>query len=188
MRLIEWVSALVLATLWVPGAISGERTRAESIVDFSLERHCVVEVVDQRVGGELVMSQPTCFESFTEAMLEASGGLLRLPSGVGGDVVFTDKTVGVMASTFTIGIHYDGYNGSGSSITVVGSSCTGGYWNTPGWFDNRISSSYNGCARLKHWNYPGASGYLTATTGVGTTDNLPGSANNKTESVSYHSS
>lgn len=189
MRLLEWVLAVVVAASTAPGGAVGEGPGDVPSLELeAADSHCVVEVVEQRPGGELVTSEPVCFGSFADAMVEASGGLMRLPDGVGGDVVFTDESVGILASTFAIGIHYDGYNGSGSSITVVGSSCSGGYWNTPGWFDNRISSSYNGCARLKHWNYPGVSGYLTATTGVGTTDNLPGSANNKTESVSYHSS
>ncbi len=90
-------------------------------------------------------------------------------------------------SSFTLGIHYDYSNGGGSSITVVGSSCTGGWWNTPSWFDNRESSSYNGCNRLKHWDYPNASGSYQSTWTVGQTDNLT-YMSNRVESVSYHSS
>lgn len=152
------------------------------------ETHCVVTTVGQRSDGELITTDTECFDTFSDAMVSASDGSLVLPPDASGSLLFTDSGVSAMASTFTLGIHFDGYSGSGSSITVVGSSCTGGYWNTPAWFDNRISSSYNGCARLKHFDYANASGYLTATTGAGTTDNLPYSANNKTESVSYHSS
>jgi len=152
------------------------------------ESHCVVTTGGQQSDGELITTDMECFDTFPDAMASASNGSLLLPPDASGSVLFTDSGVSVMASTFTLGVHFDGYSGTGSSITVVGSSCTGGYWNTPAWFDNRISSSYNGCARLKHYNYANASGYLTATTGAGTTDNLPYSANNKTESVSYHSS
>lgn len=152
------------------------------------ESHCVVTTVGQQSDGELITTDAECFDTFAEAMVSASKGTLRLPANASGSVLFTDSGVSALASTFTLGIHFDGYSGTGSSITVVGSSCTGGYWNTPAWFDNRISSSYNGCARLKHYNYANRSGYMTATTGAGTTDNLPYWANNKTESVSYHSS
>lgn len=152
------------------------------------ESHCVVTTVGQQSDGELITTDMECFDTFPDAMASASNGSLLLPADSSGSVLFTDPDVSAMASTFTLGIHFDGYSGTGSSITVVGSSCTGGYWNSPAWFDNKTSSSYNGCARLKHYNYANASGYLTATTGAGTTDNLPYSANNKTESVSYHSS
>ncbi|KAA3637569.1 MAG: hypothetical protein DWP92_07535 [Armatimonadetes bacterium] len=152
------------------------------------ESHCVVTTVGQESDGELITTGVECFDTFADAMVFASNGSLLLPRDASGSVLFTDPGVSAMASTFTLGVHFDGYSGTGSSTTVVGADCTGGYWNTPAWFDNKISSSYNGCARLKHFDYANASGYLTATTGAGTTDNLPYSANNKTESVSYHSS
>ena len=152
------------------------------------ESHCVITTFGQRDDGRLITSDPECFDTFAGAMTEASQGTLRLPAGTSETVLFTDSSVAAAVSAFTLGIHFDGYSGTGSSLTVAGSSCTGGWWNTPSWFDNRISSSSNGCARLKHFDYPNVSGYLAATTGAGTTDNLPSGANNRTESVSYHSS
>ena len=155
MRTVRWIAvvSLVVAVMAAGSVSAAAESDAFGAQDDKGVVHCVVEVVGQRADGELVVSDPACFDSFAEAMVEASSGALRLPAGVSGDVVFTDPGVGVLASSFTLGIHYDGYNGTGSSLSVVGSSCTGGYWNTPGWFDNRISSSYNGCARLKHWDY-----------------------------------
>ncbi len=99
--------------------------------------------------------------------------------------MFTNDAVMAAASTFTLGIHYDGYNGTGSSITVVGSSCSGGWWNTPSWFDNRISSSWNGCYRLRHYNKPNRGGMSGSTYGAGSVHNVPWWINNKAESVSY---
>lgn len=99
----------------------------------------------------------------------------------------TDAAVAETVSSFTLGIHFDGASGSGSSISVTGSSCTGGYWNTPSTWDDRISSSWNGCARLRHWGGPSKTGSYQDTSGVGTTDNLT-TMNNRTESVSYHAS
>ena len=69
----------------------------------------------------------------------------------------------------------------------MGSSCTGGWWNTPTAWDNRISSSYHGCAALRHYDLPGKVGQVQLTTGVGTIKNLT-TLNNRTESVSYSTS
>ncbi len=146
------------------------------------ESHCVVFVVDQREDGEFVLSEPDCFADELSASVWASYGLPLVGSGAGS----ADSGGVVAATTFILGKHYDGFNGTGSSITVVGSSCTGGYWNTSSSWDNRISSSYNGCARLRHWDYPYKSGSSESTYGSGTTDNLS-YMNNRTESVSYHS-
>lgn len=146
----------------------------------ALETHCVVYVVDQLNDGELQMSRPTCFPTQREAAaLAAQPALAPRAAGV-------DAGNGV--ALFTLGIHYDGYNGTGASITVVGSSCSGGWWNTPTWFDNKISSSFNGCYRLRHYNRPNRAGSSTSTTGVGDIDNLPYFMNNRTESVAYFSS
>lgn len=147
------------------------------------ESHCVVFVVDKEPDGKLVTTDPVCFPVKAEAEMWADTGL-SLSSGS----LPTLSAEGVFAlASFTLGTHYDGANGTGSSISVVGSSCTGGYWNTPTAWDNRISSSYNGCARLRHWDLPSKAGSFENTYGAGTTDNLTG-LNNKTESVSYHSS
>lgn len=148
------------------------------------ETHCVLFVVGQADDGEFMMSDPVCFESEAVADIWASTD----PAGeLGLSVHHSNSDVVVTASTFTLGKHFDGANGTGSSITIVGGSCTGGYWNTSTSWDNRISSSYNGCAHLIHWDLPSKSGTAQSTYGSGTTDNLT-YMNNRTESVSYHSS
>lgn len=151
------------------------------------ETHCVVEVVERAADGELLTGPADCYPTFAEAMAAASDGRLRLPAATTGSVVLTDEAIAESVSSFTLGIHYDGASGSGSSISVVGSSCTGGYWNTPLSWSNRISSSWNGCARLRHWDGQSKTGSYQDTSGVGTTDNLT-TMNDRTESVSYHSS
>lgn len=168
--------AVALAPL-TPSASSAEAST-------SRETHCVLFVVDQAVDGEFIMSEPVCFDN------EASADVWAVtdPQGkLGSGSVSAILGGYVAASTFTLGKHYDGAGGTGSSITIVGGSCTGGYWNTPSSWDNRISSSYNGCAHLIHWDWPNKSGSSQSTYGSGTTDNL-GYMNNRTESVSYHSS
>lgn len=147
------------------------------------ESHCVVFVEGQRPDGELILSRPDCFADEPTAELWASQGVTEVMSET---LMAGEDAVYAASSTFTLGRHYDGFNGTGSSIRIVGSSCTGGYWNTSSTWDNRISSSYNGCAQLKHWDLPYKSGTVESTYGVGTLDNL-GYMNNRTESVSYHS-
>jgi hypothetical protein len=148
------------------------------------ETHCVVFVIDQLADGELVMSEPDCFadEAVAEAWTSVGYNLKLSAEWLSG------SSGGVAAlSTFTLGRHYDGFNGTGSSIRVVGSSCTGGYWNTSSSWDNRISSLYNGCEHLRHWDDPYMLGAAENTYGAGTTDNLS-YLDNRTESVSYYSS
>jgi hypothetical protein len=180
MRPISFVP--VLFTLLVLGVVAAP---AGATVPGG-ETHCVVEVVARAADGELLTGPIRCHATFAEAMAVASDGRLRLPAATPGSVVFTDDVVAEAVSSFTLGIHYDGASGSGSSISVTGSSCTGGYWNTPSSWDDRISSSWNGCARLRHWDGPSKTGSYQDTSGVGTTDNLT-TMNNRTESVSYHS-
>ncbi len=154
-------------------------------VPIEREAHCVVTVIDELETGELVASEPTCFATFADAVWLASGGTISLAESTEGSVMFEDASLIAAMSSFALGIHYDGFGGSGSSITVVGSSCTGGWWNTSASWSNRISSSYNGCSRLRHYNLPNKGGSFQDTYGAGTTDNLS-TLNNMAESVSYH--
>ena len=166
----------VLATATVAGGVVAEENK---------EEHCVVFVVDQTEKGELITTDPECFS--TEDQANSWGQIAMSGPYASMGMSSTGLSFVPLASTFTLGRHYDGFNGSGSSISVVGSSCTGGWWNTSSSWDNKISSSYNGCARLKHYDLPNKLGTAQNTYGAGTTDNLS-LMNNRTESVSYHSS
>lgn len=148
------------------------------------ELHCVVVVVGQRASGELIVSAPDCYSSFQEAMAVASGGVISAEAVPSGEELFADPEARSLLSSFTLGIHFDGLNGSGSSISVVGSSCTGGYWNTGASWANRVSSSWNGCYRLRHHDGSNRTGTYADTVGSGI-HNLPWWMNNRTESVSY---
>lgn len=166
MLAISAVLSVVVALAAIP--LSGEAA-------WHPETHCVVFVVDQKDDGELIVSEPECFADEAAADVRALEGRE------------SSSALSSAVSSFVLGKHFDGFNGSGSSISVVGSSCTGGYWNTGSAWANRISSSYNGCYRLKHWELPNKTGASENTYGVGTTNNL-GSLNNRVQSVSYHSS
>jgi hypothetical protein len=177
------VHVTLSALLLMGGAVSSIVDDSE-VRERSEESHCVVFVVDQRADGELVLSQPECFSDETSADARSLAGHV---SWFSSSTEATLESDGVLASSSVLGKHYEGLNGSGSSITIVGSSCTGGYWNTGSTWANRISSSYHGCQRLTHWDQPNKQGAKQSTYGVGTIKNLT-TLNNKTKSVSYHSS
>ena len=147
-------------------------------IDDTGEEHCVMYVLGQHEDGEFILSDPVCYKTIreVEVLLAENARSSVLAGGFG-------ETLG----SFTIGRHFDGFNGTGSSVSIVGVSCTGGYWNTSAAWDNRISSSYNGCARLRHYDLPNKAGTFQDTYGLGSTDNLS-LLNNKVESISYHSS
>ena len=186
---MHWFRAVLVAAV-IAALIPHPAASSSTLVDTAGESHCVVNVVDQKPDGELVLSSPTCFDTLIAAMDFASDTATTINTETvpeEGSRLASTPNPQPMA-TFTLGIHYDGYNGTGSSITVVGGSCTGGWWNTGGTWANRISSSYNGCYRLRHYDNPNKTGAWVDTTGVGQTDNLPWIMNNRTESVAYYGS
>ena len=120
------------------------------------ESHCVVVVMGQEKSGELITTDPTCFGTERLARLWANSGLALATT-----FDLRDDPIQALL-TFNLGIHYDGFNGTGSSISVVGSSCTGGWWNTPAAWDNRISSSFHGCAALRHYDLANKGGSFSS--------------------------
>lgn len=137
--------------------------------------HCVVEIVDQRKNGEFVLTDPSCFDDLEDAMNQA--GL-----GTGLDTV-DEIQAAVAASSVTIGIHYDGANYTGASISVVGGICNGGHANmSPSW-DNRISSTISlVCGRIRHWTGANKTGSAQDTLPNG---NLSSPVNNQVSSIQY---
>lgn len=148
------------------------------------DSHCVVVVTGETGQGQLIAGSPRCFDDLSEAMGFASAGSLQPAPGAAGDTVSPEGAVAAGVSRFILGIHYEHSGGRGSSVTVVGSSCSGGYWNAPSWLANKISSSYHGCGTLTHHDLPNLGGAAYSTTGIGSTQNLPG-FNDRAESVRY---
>jgi hypothetical protein len=133
------------------------------------EQHCVVDVVGQEPDGQLVLSEERCYRSFDQAQADAA-----VPPG--GDSVMA-------LSGGTLGVHYDGSNFTGSSITVSGTSCSGGYTNLTTTWRNRVSSTMNGCPVVRFFdgiNLTGASETMLAS------GNLI-YMNNKSDSIQYTS-
>ena len=174
---------LLIAAVALPLAAAGPVAAGSRAV----ETHCVEQVVGETPAGQFLTESLGCYGSFAKAVAVASGGTVDLAPETSGTAALTDPEVAGVLSTFTLGIHYDGYNGTGSSITITGSNCSGGYWNTSSWWDNRISSSYNGCQRLIHYDFPNLGGGAQHTVGAGAIHNLT-LFSNRTESVQYLSS
>jgi hypothetical protein len=172
------------ATMAVAVPASAERSRPGP--SEGTEQHCVAAAVGQTTDGELLLGEETCYSTFAEVMTDLSAGTVQLHASTPATAVFDDEFVGTLAATFTLGIHYDGYNGYGSSIAITGSSCTGGFWNAYGWWSNRISSSFNGCYHLRHYDYYSKSGSSYNTYTAGQVDNIGSWFNNRTNSVAYY--
>jgi len=173
---------LTLAAVSVTVApASGARDAAGSATG----NHCMAKIVDQRSDGELVTEKPVCFATFSEAMSYASDGAVKLDADTPGSAVFEDEVVGPLADQFTLGIHFDLYGGYGLSIGIVGTICNGGYWNALGWWSNRVSSSFNGCHHLRHYDEASRVGSYFDTWTGGQIDNIATWFNNRTESVAY---
>lgn len=91
------------------------------------ERHCIVEVIDE-IDGRLVTGPERCFDTVSSAALAASG-----------------STAGATTTSNTIGLHFTGLWYSGSSIRIVGTTCSGGIWPATGSWNNNIESSRHYC-------------------------------------------
>lgn len=146
------------------------------------ERHCVLRVVGQRPSGELVTAPATCFASFADAMASIGVDTRGIPNPNPETLAAAGRLDS--AVTFAIGVHYDGANWTGSSSTVTGSNCLGGWMNVSSTWLNRISSTWNGCNRILHFDGYNLTGSYESTMGDG--GNLS-ALNNRTNSIQYTS-
>jgi hypothetical protein len=122
--------------------------------------HCAVRVTGMDPDGHLRTTAPACSSDQASAM----------------------RAVGTTSSDFPIGVHFDGPGLTGSSFTVVGSSCSGGWLNLNSLWINRVSSTENHCPTIRHfdgYNLTGASEY---TFGAGGNLSV---LNNATNSIQY---
>ncbi len=154
------------------------------------EQHCNAYVLDERPSGELVLSEPECYERFSSAMFAGTNGAWRLPYDAPVGVLESPTAAAhypgmetLLSHTSPLATHYKLKNGGGSSITIWGSTCSG-YWNTWSSWDNSISSTYNACYRITHYDMPWLMGGSVATVGF-YLHNSPSSMNDRAESIKY---
>lgn len=137
------------------------------------EEHCVVTVTGQHSSGEFITTAPECHRSYSDAMRSA---------GAGDPEPRADMTATATATTFVLATHYSGANFTGSSTSVVGTDCAGGWLNTSTVWKNVISSTANGCNRVSHFDGTNLTGASEDTLGTG--GNLS-TLDNRTESIQY---
>lgn len=162
-----------VATLLPVQPAAAERAAAPN------DEHCVLNVTGQRDDGELITGAQKCYATFTEAM-----------AAVGIDTTATrpmDLDPAALRSgeedeDIIIAIHYDYWSLGGSSVTVAGVLCTGGWLNLPTNWKNRISSTASGvCSQITHFDLPNKLGTTEDTFPSGNLSTL----NNKAESIQY---
>lgn len=117
-RALAALAAFAAVPVLVPGAADAAPR----------EVHCAMEVTGQLKSGELVTTEMECFGTQAEAL--ASVGV--------------DASARGAARLANIAIHYDGFNHTGSSLAVTGTTCSGWHNFGPFWI-NRISSTQSGC-------------------------------------------
>lgn len=121
-------AAAVVATSVVASPAGGDETE--------VEEHCVVHVIGQEESGEYLLDEPDCYPTLEEALAAAGGQGQRAHFGA---------TSAAQTSSISLAVHFDGANYTGSSITVSGAACDGGYVNLSSAWINRISSTWNAC-------------------------------------------
>ena len=166
----------VAASVAVPHGVSGAAPAGHPV------EHCVVHVVGQAAGGRYLLDEPTCYPTLAEALTDAGG---RVPVRAGShDLTTAEAAEVVQAASRNIGIHFDGANRTGSSITVTGADCGGGYINLSSSWVNRISSTLNGCPTVNFWNGFDKTGSVEQT---GFSSENLGALNNAANSIGYAS-
>lgn len=102
------------------------------------QRHCVETVA----GAEYLLAalERRCFPELRQ--LESQLRTLR-----GGLLLAPGESAASLAAggSNTIGRHYTSTGLSGSSVTIVGTTCGGGVWRPSGYWDNNIESSRHYC-------------------------------------------
>ena len=168
---------LRVAVATAAGTLLIGTTPAVASATVPAESHCFVRVVGQERSGKFTTTAPECHTTFAEAATAAGVGLTK-PASTEEVQAYNAAAV----ATSVIGTHYSGANLTGSSFSVVGSDCAGGWLNTSAAWSNIISSTANGCYRIRHFDGPNLTGSVESTISVGGNLTI---LDNRTESIQY---
>jgi hypothetical protein len=164
-------AALIAIAIPVPASAQAQTSKSQS---------CVITVTGVDANNNFITEPMKCYDTFA-ASLRSIGA--TVPDNVSPTTV---NMSAVTATTSAIGIHYDASNGTGSALTVTGTGCTGGGLNVPIAWNDRISSTLNGCPTIQHFentNYAGAS---LISYGSGSVTSFSGAyMDNRTSSIKY---
>lgn len=147
MSALQKAGAIALTVATPLAAATGAAAEERKQLD-----HCVMEVAGQADSGILVEQRTECFATFSEAM--ASVGLPYdspedLPApGTDENARFGSGLSAAARSSGPLATHFDASNLTGTSITVTGADCGGGWLNLSTAWANRISSTYNFCSQV----------------------------------------
>lgn len=136
--------------------------------------HCVTFVIGQEESGEYDLTTPTCFSETEDAMSYV---------GLGEGLNTLAEVESAVSIQSTIAIHYDGAGFTGSSLSVSGTTCGGGYANMSATWNDRVSSTLSGtCGRIRHFTGANKTGTYQDTLPNG---NLLSPVNNAASSIQY---
>jgi hypothetical protein len=153
---------LMLANLAAVGPAGAQQAEVQE----EKEQHCVANLAT----SEKAQREPVCFDSIAEV----DALVQTLSTG----------NVATRAGGNTIGRHFKNTWYGGSSITITGTTCSGGvWWPTGSWNDN-IESSYNYCGGSGTRFYNSSSCSSSSTAIYGGAGSL-GWMNNKASCVRY---
>ncbi len=163
------VTALLTAGVFttVPTTASAEGDKGE---------HCIVEVTDV-VDGTFVLGPEKCFATFADVLRS------RGDQNVSDSVTPANVPRSTLVLDAIIGVHYDGANFTGASFSVSGTTCGGGGLNVSAAWNDRISSTTNGCPTITHYENTNYAGATASTFGGG--GNITGYMDNRTSSIKY---
>lgn len=153
--LSRWAAAVAAVSLVAAMAVLAQPASASDIANEN-ERHCSVTVTGKRPSGELITTKPVC----------SSVRPSEAPAA------FTVASV--------VAVHYSLAGFGGSTFTVNGTGCTGGYLNLPSTWVDVISSTWSNCT-VTHFDFFYLTGSSETTYGSGNLTML----DNKTNSARY---
>ncbi len=195
-----WLAAAAAVVLlgWQGQVAQAATAGADSAAEGS--RHCVLALDPIPQGGsadDVAVGEPTCYDSFAEAIEVATGGRVSLDPDAS-TVKQQDLQDARAISTPTaqvarplLGVEYQNSSYGGDTLVLYGSSGTGCYagewYGFPSMaslsFDNRISSAkmYSNCVGKHH----AGSSYTGDYTYCDSTCSSLGSLNDRTSSIKF---
>jgi hypothetical protein len=149
----------------------------QSTASAAPNQQCLVKVTGQQANGMFILGPQTCYATYADVL--RSVGVTNVSDSISPATV----SPAILQAGSILGTHYDGANLTGASFSVGGTTCGGGGLNLPTSWNDRISSTANGCEQIVHWenaNFGGASVDILAPGG-----NITGYMDNKTSSIQY---
>lgn len=187
-RTFRPLAAAVAALVLVAGVTFAASSPADAKVKEP-ERHCIARTTKAVAEAAAPAATPTqCWDSRAEAnaALVARG---VLPEGAGdGRAELVARDAHNMAARANgqdviLAVHYADDAFEGSSLTVYGTFCDGGYLNTDSYWSTRISATWQDCDVVGHWTLPNLWGAVEDTFKPGAILGSP--LNDNVKSIEY---